>query len=244
MSTVLVVEDSRSQRECISHQLSWSGLNVVQASDGVEALEQIQANCPDLVLLDVIMPRLDGYGVCRLIKANPETQNIPIVFLTGKGQHFALYWSIKHAEAYVTKPWRPRELLETIKRVLVDTRNLRKSISAEAWTEYGIAILKLVELYECRADAWTKYTLQIIRLHSYAVDAFNQALELEPSCSVAYNYHLKIQNKWDALWKKLEQTKPCNVCRYYYGRDGLICAVHPSGSVDKLCRDWDFRADL
>ena len=62
MSTVLVVEDSRSQRECISNQLIWSGLNVIQASDGVEALEQIHANSPDLVLLDIIMPRMDGYA--------------------------------------------------------------------------------------------------------------------------------------------------------------------------------------
>ena len=91
MSTVLVVEDSRSQRECISHQLRCSGLNVIQASDGVEALAKIEKNCPDLVLLDVIMPRLDGYGVCRLIKANPETRNIPVVFLTGKGQQLALF---------------------------------------------------------------------------------------------------------------------------------------------------------
>ncbi|MGB7442474.1 MAG: response regulator, partial [Coleofasciculaceae cyanobacterium] len=74
MSTVLIVEDSPSQRECISHQLSWCGMKVIQACDGVEALEKIWANSPDLVLLDVIMPRLDGYGVCRLIKANPDTR--------------------------------------------------------------------------------------------------------------------------------------------------------------------------
>lgn len=84
MSTVLVVEDSRSQRECISNQLMWKGLNVIQASDGIEALEQIQANCPDLVLLDLVMPRMDGYRVCDLIKANPQTRNIPVVFLKVK----------------------------------------------------------------------------------------------------------------------------------------------------------------
>ncbi len=91
MSTVLVVEDSRSQRECISYQLRCSGLNVIQASDGVEALDKIEKICPDLVLLDIVMPRMDGYGVCRLIKANPETRNIPVVFLTGKGQQLALF---------------------------------------------------------------------------------------------------------------------------------------------------------
>lgn len=240
MSTVLVVEDSRSQRECISNQLSWSGLNVIQACDGVEALEQIYTNCPDLVLLDIIMPRMDGYGVCHLLKANPETQNIPVIFLTGKGQHLALYWSIKHAEAYVAKPWQPKELLDTIKRVLLDAKSLPKSVSTHAWTEYGISILKMIELYECRADAWTKYGIQIIRLYDYAITAFKQALDLDPNHSLARQYQANVQRKWDRMLEKLEQTKPCNVCRYYYGRDGLICAVHPSGSTEKLCHDWDF----
>ena len=241
MSTVLVVEDSRSQRECISNQLTWSGLNVIQACDGVEALEQIQAKCPDLVLLDIIMPRMDGYGVCRLLKANPETQNIPVIFLTGKGQHFAPYWSIKHAEAYVAKPWQPRELLDTIKRVLLDAKTLQKIVSAEAWTEYGISILKMIELYECRADYWTKYSVQIIRLYDYAVAAFKQALDIDANQSLARHYQTNVQRKWDRMLEKLEQTKPCNVCRYYYGRDGLICAVHPAGPIEKLCHDWDFR---
>jgi len=121
MSTVLVVEDSRSQRECISHQLRCSGLNVIQASDGVEALDKIEKIYPDLVLLDIVMPRLDGYGVCRLIKANPETRNIPVVFLTGKGQQLGLLSrAIDRAEAYVSKPWQPRELLATIKKVLLN----------------------------------------------------------------------------------------------------------------------------
>jgi CheY-like chemotaxis protein len=244
MSTVLVVEDSRSQRECISNQLSWSGLNVIQASDGVEALEQIQANCPDLVLLDIIMPRMDGFGVCNLLKANPETQNIPVIFLTGKGQHLALYWSIKHGEAYVAKPWQPKELLDTIKRVLIDTKNLPKSASTEAWTEYGISILKMIELYECRADAWTKYSTQILRLYDYAITAFNQALNIDSTYSLASQYQVQVQKRWDSILEKLEQTKPCNVCRYYYGKEGLICAVHPSGPMEKLCQDWDFRASI
>jgi twitching motility two-component system response regulator PilH len=214
---------------------------VIQACDGVEALEQIQAKCPDLVLLDIIMPRMDGYGVCRLLKANPETQNIPVIFLTGKGQNFALYWSIKHAEAYVAKPWQPRELLDTIKRVLLDAKTLDKIVSAEAWTEYGISILTMIELYECRADFWTKYSVQIIRLYDYAVAAFKQALDIEANHSLACQYQTNVQRKWDRMLEKLEQTKPCNVCRYYYGRDGLICAVHPAGPIEKLCQDWDFR---
>ncbi|WP_424409109.1 response regulator [Microcoleus sp.] len=103
---VLVVEDSRSQRECISHQLRCSGLNVIQASDGVEALDKVEKSYPDLVLLDIVMPRTEGCGVCRLIKANPETRNIPVIFLTGKGQQLALFSrAIDRADACVSKPW-------------------------------------------------------------------------------------------------------------------------------------------
>lgn len=240
MSTVLVVEDARSQRECVSQQLMWSGLNVIQASDGVEALEQIQHNCPDLVLLDIVMPRMDGYSVCRLLKANPQTRNIPVVFLTGMGQKSALNWGIKHAEAYIGKPWQPRELLDTIKRVLLNAKSLREGISADAWTDYGIWVLKMLELYQCRADAWTKYGIQIIRLYDYALAAFKQALEIDPNHAVASRYQAVIQQDWDTLLAKLEQTKPCKMCCYYYGKDGLNCAVHPFGRPEELCRDWEF----
>lgn len=240
MSTVLVVEDSRSQRECISNQLKWRGLKVIQACDGVEALEQIQANCPDLVLLDLVMPRMDGYGLCRLIKANPATRNIPVVFLTGKGRQFDLYWGLKHAEAYVGKPWQPRELLDTVNRVLLDANPLRQSVSADAWTEYGVLILNMIELYKCRADAWTKYAVQIIKFYQCALSAFDQALEMESNHSLARQQQVIVQRDWDALLEKLEQNKPCNVCRYYYGKDGLTCAVHPSGRPEELCGDWEF----
>ncbi len=240
MSTVLVVEDSRSQRECISNQLMWKGLNVIQASDGIEALEQIQANCPDLVLLDLVMPRMDGYRVCDLIKANPQTRNIPVVFLTGKGRRFDFYWGIKHADAYVGKPWQPRELLDTIKRVLLDAKSMGDSGSADAWAEYGVLILNIKKLYECRADAWTKYGGQIIKFYESALAAFEQALAIDPNHSIALQYRDNLQKNWDTLLEKLEQTKPCNVCRYYYGKDGLICAVHPSGRPEELCRDWEF----
>lgn len=241
MSTVLVVEDSRSQRECISNQLTWSGLNVIQACDGVEALEQIQTNSPDLVLLDIMMPRMDGYGVCLLLKANPETKNIPVVFLTGKGQHFALYWSIQHAEAYVAKPWQPKELLDTIKRLLLEAKSCHKCISADAWIEYGILILKTLELYECCAEPWTEYGTPIIRLYDYALAAFEHALELEPNHVLGRQYRDTVKKNWAILLEKLERTKPCKVCRYYYGKDSLNCAVHPSGRPEELCRDWEFK---
>jgi len=240
MTRVLIVEDSHSQRECISHHLRWSGMEVIQAGDGMEALEKIQHRYPDLVLLDVMMPRIDGYDVCRLLKANPETRNIPIIFLTSKRKQFPFDWGIQNAEAYIGKPWQPKELLATIKTVLQAHRDWRDSNSADAWTEYGLLNLNLIKLSECRADVWTKYGLQITKFYQSALNAFEQALKIDPHHSDANHYRETLQKQWAILQSKLEQTKPCHVCRYYYGKDRITCAVHPFGPAEELCRDWDF----
>ena len=239
MNTVLIVEDSRSQRECISYQLAWSGMNVIQACDGIDALNKLQAACPDLILLDVVMPRIDGYRICRLIKANPNTQNIPVVFITGKEQQLAIYEGIKHAEAYVSKPWQSRELLQTIKRVLLEAKHSPQNISADAWFKYGILTLKLIKFYESRSSALQTSIHQIIKLYKSAINAFQQALEIEPNHLLAGRTLAIAQNKWKNLQQNLDKTRPCQVCLYYHGRDGINCAVHPGGPVDSVCIDWE-----
>jgi twitching motility two-component system response regulator PilH len=65
-------------------------------------------------------------------------------------------------------------------------------------------------------------------------------LEIDPNHSLARQRQAKLQKKLSILLEKLEQNKPCNVCRYHYGKDGLTCAVHPSGRPEELCRDWEF----
>ena len=119
MSTVLVVEDSVTQREMITDLLKGSGLNVTVASDGVEALEQIQGHRPDLVVLDIVMPRMNGYEVCRRLKADPNTQGVPVVMCSSKGEEFDRYWGMKQgADAYIAKPFQPTELVGTVKQLL------------------------------------------------------------------------------------------------------------------------------
>jgi len=111
MSTVLVVEDSLAQRQMISDLLKGSGLTVTVASDGVEALEQIQQSSPDVVVLDIVMPRMNGYEVCRRLKADPKTQHVPVVMCSSKGEEFDRYWGMKQgADAYIAKPFQPTEL--------------------------------------------------------------------------------------------------------------------------------------
>jgi twitching motility two-component system response regulator PilH len=120
MSMVLVVEDSLPQREMITELLRGSGLEVTAASDGVEALEQIQAgHPPDLVVLDIVMPRMNGYELCRRLKADPSTQDVPVVMCSSKGEEFDRYWGMKQgADAYIAKPFQPTELVGTVKQLL------------------------------------------------------------------------------------------------------------------------------
>lgn len=121
MSTVLVVEDSLTQRQMISDLLKDSGLNtsVISVSDGVEALARIDNQSPDLVVLDIVMPRMNGYEVCREIKTNPKTQDIPVILCSSKGEDFDRYWGMKQgADAYIAKPFEPTELIGTIKQLL------------------------------------------------------------------------------------------------------------------------------
>lgn len=114
-----MVEDSFSQREMIIELLQGSGLQVTVASDGVEALEHIQGSPPDLVVLDIVMPRMNGYELCRRLKADPATQGVPVVMCSSKGEEFDRYWGMKQgADAYIAKPFQPTELVGTVKQLL------------------------------------------------------------------------------------------------------------------------------
>ncbi|OKH40944.1 two-component system response regulator [[Phormidium ambiguum] IAM M-71] len=119
MATVLVVEDNKAQREMISDLLIGMGLKVRVASDGVEALEQIDGNPPDLVVLDIIMPKMNGYEVCRRLKSDTKTQNLVVVMCSAKKEEFDRYWGMKQgADAYIAKPFHPQELVGTVKQLL------------------------------------------------------------------------------------------------------------------------------
>jgi twitching motility two-component system response regulator PilH len=119
MREVLVVEDSLTQREMICALLKKSGLQVVVARDGLEALEQLEKFRPDAVILDIVMPRMNGYEVCRKLKSNPKTKDIPVILCSTKSEDFDRYWGLKQgADAYIVKPFQPNELISTLKQLL------------------------------------------------------------------------------------------------------------------------------
>jgi twitching motility two-component system response regulator PilH len=119
MTKVLIVDDSMTQRQLMSRVLEQFGLTVLIATDGVEAWDQLQHAQPDIVVLDIIMPRMNGYEVCRKIKMDPAMQNLPVVMCSSKTEEFDRYWGMKQgADAYIAKPFQAKELLSTIQKLL------------------------------------------------------------------------------------------------------------------------------
>ncbi len=119
MSAVLVIDDSTIVRVILAEYLESSGFEVIEAIDGIEAIEQIQNHRPDLVITDIVMPRMNGYELCRWIKSDPRTKGIPVMMCTAKDEDFDRYWGLKQgADAYIAKPYRPLEMVNAVKHLL------------------------------------------------------------------------------------------------------------------------------
>lgn len=118
--TILVVDDSATVRKLISAKLEKSGHKVICAEDGVEALARIDERMPDLVLLDITMPRMDGYEVCKNIRSNPAAQSIPVVMISGKDGFFdKVRGKMAGTTGYITKPFGPETLMRALETYLV-----------------------------------------------------------------------------------------------------------------------------
>lgn len=119
MAKILVVEDERDIRDLITYTLQFAGYDVIGAVNGEEAVDKTRTEQPDLVLMDVRMPRMTGYEACRLIKADEATRNIPVVFLSAKGQEVEINAGINSgADEYILKPFSPDQLSERVKALL------------------------------------------------------------------------------------------------------------------------------
>ncbi|MEM1366652.1 MAG: response regulator [Cyanobacteria bacterium P01_H01_bin.15] len=115
MGTVLIVEDSAMERKLLSGYLQTSGLEVVMATSGEEALQQIERSQPDAIVLDIVLPGLSGFEICRQLKNNETTQQIPIILCSTKDTAMDKFWGLKQgADAYITKPVDKVEFLRTL----------------------------------------------------------------------------------------------------------------------------------
>jgi DNA-binding response OmpR family regulator len=116
---ILVVDDEESVRHVVSFTLEQAGYAIDTAANGDECLEKVFSFHPDLVLLDLMMPTVDGWEVLRLLRSNPETEAVQVVLLTAKGEIHDIMFALQQGAAdYITKPFGKRELLERVSRVL------------------------------------------------------------------------------------------------------------------------------
>ncbi|MBD2185966.1 response regulator [Planktothrix sp. FACHB-1355] len=119
MSKVLVVDDLATELEIICRILQEAGISVDRASDGDEAIARIQESPPDLVVLDVVMPRMNGFEVVRELRENPKTKHLPVVFCSQKNTEIDKIWGMDMgADAYITKPFDPQQLINIVKKLM------------------------------------------------------------------------------------------------------------------------------
>ncbi len=116
---IVIAEDSSTVRRLVAARLAADGYEVLEAADGEEALAAVRAEHPDLLVLDKVMPKLDGFEVVRELRADPETRSVPIIMLTERTtEHDVLGGLDLGVEEYMPKPFSPHELSARVRRTL------------------------------------------------------------------------------------------------------------------------------
>ena len=119
---ILIVDDEPSIVIPIQFLMEQQGYSVLVAENGEDALDVIYKYKPDLILLDIMLPRIDGYEVCEIVRLNPDYRNIKIIFLTAKGREVEIAKGLAlGADAYITKPFSNTELVAKVKELLDNT---------------------------------------------------------------------------------------------------------------------------
>jgi len=132
-SKVLIVEDDPDIVDILSYNLKQADLKVTSVPDGSSALAEVKRRLPDLILLDLMIPKVDGLEVCRLLKGEPETKNVPIIMITAKGEEVDRIVGLElGADDYIIKPFSPREVVLRVRSVLKrSVANSQKEITAQ-----------------------------------------------------------------------------------------------------------------
>ncbi len=116
---ILIVEDDENIRELISFNLQTTNYSVIETETGEAGIQKAIKSSPDLILLDLMLPEMDGLDVCRQLKSDAATKNIPIIMVTAKGEESDIVTGLElGADDYLTKPFRPKELIARIRNIL------------------------------------------------------------------------------------------------------------------------------
>jgi twitching motility two-component system response regulator PilH len=116
MATILIVDDTNTDRELLNRTVSAMGHRTLTAENGQQAITAAKTNRPSLILLDVVMPLMDGFATCRALKKDPDTTSIPVILVTSKNNESDRFWGRKQgADDHIGKPW-TKEAIESVVR--------------------------------------------------------------------------------------------------------------------------------
>ncbi len=138
MQRILVVDDEEKIREVIKKYAEFEGYQVSEASNGMEAIEEVKKNNVDLIVLDIMMPELDGFSTCKKIR---EFSDVPVIMLSARGEEYdKLFGFETGVDDYVVKPFSPKELMARVKAVLSRRKTSGNETSGDTFTYEGLTI--------------------------------------------------------------------------------------------------------
>lgn len=141
MAKILIVDDEQDIVDLVSYNLEKEGFKTVKAYDGETALRLVKTQKPDLLILDLMLPRMNGLDVCRAIRRNPETANVPIIMLTAKGDEVDKIIGLEiGADDYMTKPFSIKELIARVRSILRRLEDSNNKISKDAFHYQDLTI--------------------------------------------------------------------------------------------------------
>lgn len=141
MSKILIVDDEKDIVDLISYNLEKEGFSTAKAYDGETALHSIKKQKPDLMILDLMMPKMNGLDVCKSVRRNPETAGLPIIMVTAKSDEVDKVTGLEvGADDYVTKPFSVKELIARVRSVLRRLKEKEQSAEKEEFSHAGLKI--------------------------------------------------------------------------------------------------------
>jgi phosphate regulon transcriptional regulator PhoB len=141
MTKILVIDDEKDIVELIAYNLEKEGFSILKAYDGEEALKAVKDQKPDLLILDLMLPKISGLDVCKKLRSNPATANTPIIMLTAKVDEIDKVVGLEMgADDYITKPFSVKELIARVRAILRRLRDENRSLFKEKFSSGGLQI--------------------------------------------------------------------------------------------------------
>jgi two-component system alkaline phosphatase synthesis response regulator PhoP len=164
---IILIEDEKDIVELVRYNFRKEGFDLASFASGREALEELRRNPPDLVLLDIMLPDLDGFEICKRLRSEDRLRSLPVIFLTAKGEELDRILGLEiGADDYVVKPFSPRELVARAKAVL--RRQERSAEKREVIEAQGLRLDSRTQEVTVRGDAVELSTLEFKLLHFLA----------------------------------------------------------------------------